>query len=100
MRVARGVQNKVLEGMAMGRPVVVTEAGREGLFAQNERELLVADEPGEFALRLIAVLRGQYPSLGRRAREYVVREHGWEGKRGRLLRLLEGERETEPEGDP
>jgi sugar transferase (PEP-CTERM/EpsH1 system associated) len=100
MRVARGVQNKVLEGMAMARPVVVTEAGREGLNAQNEKELLVADEPEEFALKVSAVIRGRYPSLAQEARAYVVREHGWEGKRCRLLRLLEGVGETQPEVDP
>jgi hypothetical protein len=79
---------------------VVTEAGREGLNAKNENEILVADGPEEFAGRLAAVIRGGYSSLGRKARAYVVREHGWEGKRCRLLRLLEGVGETQPEVDP
>ncbi|WP_295608025.1 TIGR03087 family PEP-CTERM/XrtA system glycosyltransferase [uncultured Lamprocystis sp.] len=55
MRIARGVQNKVLEGMAMGRPVVVTSKGLEGIAAVPGRDVLVADEPAAYAREIVAV---------------------------------------------
>src|SRR5512143_322945 len=45
LRIARGVQNKVLEAMAMGRPVVATAAAAAGLGARLDDEICIADEP-------------------------------------------------------
>jgi len=88
MRVARGVQNKVLEGMAMAQPIVVTSAGLEGLSARDGEHLLVADEPDGFARRVVAALEGKHSELGHAAREWVRREYDWTSRREQLIELL------------
>jgi glycosyltransferase involved in cell wall biosynthesis len=52
-----GIQNKVLEAMAVGTPVVSTTVGNQGTQATPERELLVADSPEDFACAVDRLLR-------------------------------------------
>jgi glycosyltransferase involved in cell wall biosynthesis len=87
LRIARGIQNKVLEGMAMARPVVATRQALEGIDALAEREILVADEPQAMAT---AVMRaGDNPGLGPTARARVVADYNWSNNLVRVDRLLE-----------
>ncbi len=51
-----GIRIKILEGMAMGRPVVTTSVGIEGIHAENKRDLLVADDPESFKDHLIRLV--------------------------------------------
>ncbi|MCP4450390.1 MAG: glycosyltransferase, partial [Planctomycetes bacterium] len=78
MRIARGIQNKVLEGMAMARPVVVTSMGLEGISAQDESEVWVADDVPGFVNRIDSILDGDGAGLGIAARERVCRDFTWE----------------------
>lgn len=57
LRIARGLQNKVLEAMAMRRPVVATSAVADGLMVQPGHNVLVADEPAQFALKVADLCR-------------------------------------------
>jgi sugar transferase (PEP-CTERM/EpsH1 system associated) len=77
MHIARGVQNKVLEAMAMAKPVVLTPAALEGLHALPDQDLLVAGNAGIFARRVSEVLSARWGGLGQSARAYVEREHRW-----------------------
>ncbi|SMC26403.1 sugar transferase, PEP-CTERM/EpsH1 system associated [Desulfacinum hydrothermale DSM 13146] len=90
LRLARGVQNKVLEGMAMGRPAVVTPAALDGIEAQPGRHVLVAEDEDGFARRVLGVLRDPdlAEELGGRARRFVKEHHGWEAGMDRLERVL------------
>ena len=56
LQIGRGVQNKVLEAMAMGLPVVATPQAREGLDSCQDDELLTAASPAEFAAAIGRVL--------------------------------------------
>jgi sugar transferase (PEP-CTERM/EpsH1 system associated) len=56
MRIARGVQNKILEAMAMGVPVVTTSLGFEGITATPGRDIFVEDLPESFANRVIELM--------------------------------------------
>jgi sugar transferase (PEP-CTERM/EpsH1 system associated) len=94
MRIARGIQNKVLEGMAMARPVVVTSLGLEGIDAVQGQSVLVADEADDFADRVFEVLRGRYATLGTRARERVLRRYQWSRATDRFVALVEGAEQT------
>jgi len=88
LRIARGIQNKVLEGMAMGKPVVTTPQGLEGILAEPERHLLVAETPEGFA---DAVLRSTSPAvahLGPNARHLMQTSYGWPACLAALDRLL------------
>ncbi len=89
MRIARGIQNKVLEGMAMAKPVVTTSLGLEGLTAQPGRHLHVADDPGRFADTVLGLLQAETAcDTGAAGRELVVREYGWKAAAGALEALL------------
>ncbi len=92
MRIARGVQNKVLEGMAMGRPVVVTSKGLEGIAAVPGRDLLVADEPAAYAGEIVAVLSGCALKQGPAARRLVEAHYGWAESAQKMVALVLGER--------
>ncbi len=86
MRVARGVQNKVLEAMAMDRPVLTTRAGAEGLGEAVAEHTAVLDAPEDQQRRLADWLTG---AAAPRPRAYVLRHFSWEGVYRRLDRLLE-----------
>ena len=78
LRIARGTQNKVLEAMAMARPVVTTTDAFAGLRATPGEDLLVADGAAAFAAQCAAVLRGEHPGLGAAARAAVARHYAWD----------------------
>lgn len=79
LRIARGVQNKVLEAMAMARPVVASPAAFEGIEAMPGTELLVADgaeAQAEAVLRLIGDASSAR-EIGVAARARIVADYGW-----------------------
>jgi len=91
LRIARGIQNKVLEGMAMARPIVTTPGALEGINAQNERDLLVGKTEREIAEAVMRVLEGQAPAgLGANARAFVVAHHEWSANFAKLDALMRG----------
>jgi glycosyltransferase involved in cell wall biosynthesis len=51
-----GIRIKILEGMALGRPVVTTSIGMEGIMAENDKELLIGDEPEIFKDQILRFL--------------------------------------------
>ncbi|MCJ7725117.1 MAG: glycosyltransferase, partial [Acidimicrobiia bacterium] len=59
LRVGAGLQNKILEGMSMGLPMVVTSVANEGIGAEAGRHLLVSDTPEEFAAAIVTLLRDE-----------------------------------------
>lgn len=77
LRVARGIQNKVLEAMAMARPVIASTPAFEGIQAVPGRDLLVADGAEATARAVQAVLRGEWPGLCAAARAAVAARHDW-----------------------
>jgi sugar transferase (PEP-CTERM/EpsH1 system associated) len=77
LRIARGIQNKVLEAMAMSRPVVATSGAFAGVRAVPGRDLLVADDPAAFAAAVAAALDGRHPALGAQARAAMLAGHDW-----------------------
>ena len=90
LRLARGVQNKVLEAMAMGKPTVVSPHAAAGVEATPGAELLVAAGPEEFANQIDALLLGRHPGLGAAARQRVLTDYRWETNLSRIDRLLKG----------
>ena len=80
MRIARGIQNKVLEAMAMGRPVVVTADALEGIDATAGVELLLADGTEAFAARCLEAARPEAAAVGQAARRLIERSYSWAGR--------------------
>lgn len=89
LKIARGIQNKVLEAMAMARPVVATPQAFEGVRATPGRDLLVADGAASTAASVAAVLDGVHPGLGEAARAAVMAGHDWTATLRRLDAVLE-----------
>jgi glycosyltransferase involved in cell wall biosynthesis len=86
LRFAAGVQNKVLEAMAAGRPVVTKGAIAEGLGATPGRDLLVADEAPAMAARIVDLLGDEalQQKLGQAGRQFVCRNYRWDFVAGRM----------------
>jgi sugar transferase (PEP-CTERM/EpsH1 system associated) len=92
LRVARGLQNKVLEAMAMRVPVVASPAAFQGLSAVANRDLLVAGEPEAFSRAVVALLR-QPPTrdaFAAAGRAFAERSHNWDTLLSRLEQLVTG----------
>ena len=93
LRIARGMQNKVLEAMACGKAVVVSAKALGGIQAEKGRDLLVADSPEEFLVCVERLLKntGRAEAMGKAARRYIEENFSWERNLGRdLLPLLKG----------
>lgn len=91
LRVARGIQNKVLEAMAMAKPVVATPEAVEGIRASPEKELSLASDANAFATATLALLDGtDGRQMGDLARARVIRDYGWENSLHRIRKFLEG----------
>lgn len=89
LRIARGVQNKVLEAMAMAAPVVLTPPAREGIEVRDGEELLEAAGAPAFAAAVERILAGGGRDMGRRARARVRRDFGWASSLAALDAQLE-----------
>jgi glycosyltransferase involved in cell wall biosynthesis len=88
LRIARGIQNKVLEGMAMAKIVIASAAAAEGIDAEPEREILLADSVGDYVRALALVFEGAFTELGRNARSRILTSYGWAANLDRIGRLL------------
>jgi sugar transferase (PEP-CTERM/EpsH1 system associated) len=90
-RIARGVQNKVLEAMAMGLPVVGTSMAFRGLQATAADGVRIADEPEALAQEVLTLLRdgALRRRCARQSRQFVCRHHRWQDHGERLEALLQ-----------
>lgn len=89
MRIARGIQNKVLEAMAMARPVLVTAQALEGIDAQPGSELLLAHDEGAWVQAVLDHLRKPDNGIGPAARKRVLQSYDWERNLATVSALLE-----------
>ena len=90
LHIARGVQNKVLEAMAMAKPVVATHDATRSLGVQAGHHLWVENDPRRFANAVVEALQGpDREVLARNARAYVEVHHSWAGLMKDFERYLE-----------
>jgi glycosyltransferase involved in cell wall biosynthesis len=80
LRISRGIQNKVIEAMAMGRPVLATRGALTGLSVQPGEEAVCADDAPQWAAELVSLFADEdrRRRVGAAAREYVLRQHAWD----------------------
>jgi sugar transferase (PEP-CTERM/EpsH1 system associated) len=95
LRTARGIQNKVLEGMAMGCAVVASSLAFEGIRAVPGRDLLIADSAESMVGRVVEILAGHHPGLGDAARQVVEQSYSWAAKLAPLDTMLDLARSPE-----
>jgi glycosyltransferase involved in cell wall biosynthesis len=79
LRMARGIQNKVLEAMAMARPVVASAQAAEGIDATSGKHLIIVPGPAAEAHAVIGLLSdpARAEMLGIAARARMVERYSW-----------------------
>jgi len=95
LRIARGIQNKVLEAMAMELPVIASPEAFEGVRALPGRDLLVAEGAAAMAQAVMDVLDGRHVAMGAFARAAVLAGHDWSRTLLRLDLAMRRERNLE-----
>ena len=97
MRIGTGLQNKLLEAMAMERPCVTTPLANDALQGQPGRDLLVgtADEAGDLVVRLLDD-PAHAAAVGSRGRTFVRKRYDWGAATARLEAVFD--RRSDPAG--
>jgi sugar transferase (PEP-CTERM/EpsH1 system associated) len=90
LRIARGIQNKILEAMAMARPVIASPECAAAVDAEKGTELLTAGSPAEYIAELTRVLDAPETavSIGQSARRRVVERYSWDAHLAAIDRYL------------
>jgi len=89
MRVARGIQNKAFEAMAMARPLVASSAVAQGIVAAPGVEFEIAADAREYAQKVLALMDvATGNAMGQRARRRIVADYNWDVKLGMFSDLL------------
>ncbi|ABU57718.1 glycosyltransferase [Roseiflexus castenholzii] len=86
LRYGVGIQNKVLEAMAMATPVVAARHAARALHAVEGRDLLLAEHPREYADAIFRLMEDpqRAAAIGASGRRYVEQHHTWDAAAGRL----------------
>ncbi len=82
LRIARGIQNKVLEAMAMGKPLVATSGAVAGITAENGRHFLVADTADSISAAVARLLQDETSrhQMGQTSRDFITHHYDWNKK--------------------
>lgn len=93
LTIARGIQNKVLEAMAMARPVVASSCAAEGIDASDGAHLLIADNAAEQAAKVMGLIADPMAAtaLGQAARARMEQRYRWSATLRDLPAMLLGE---------
>ena len=88
VRLGGGFRGKILEAMAVGRPVVSTSLGAEGIPAVNRENIIIADNEEDFARGISNLLNDEalFQKISRNARQLVEEKYAWE----KGVEILEG----------
>jgi sugar transferase (PEP-CTERM/EpsH1 system associated) len=99
LRVARGIQNKLLEALAAGCAVATTPGPAGGLRAVDGEHLLIAETAAELAAAVLRLLADRHLAarLGANARALVEREYRWAPRQARFAALVEAVAAAETE---
>ena len=91
VRLGAGVQNKILEYMALGIPTITSAIGLEGLEANPNIDILIANEPQEYvdAIIKLSINKKFRESVSIKGREYVENNHSWESRLSPIMQLFD-----------
>jgi polysaccharide biosynthesis protein PslH len=91
LRIGGGTRLKIFEAMAMGKPVVSTTIGAEGLPITPGADVLIADSPGTFADGVVRLFRSEEERtrVGEAGRRLVAEQYDWSAVFGHLEQALE-----------
>jgi sugar transferase (PEP-CTERM/EpsH1 system associated) len=91
LRSGSGTRIKIFEAMAMGKAVVSTTMGAEGLPVSHGENIILADDPADFARQVVQLLRDpqRRAQLGRAARRLVAENYGWPSVAAHFDRIMQ-----------
>jgi sugar transferase (PEP-CTERM/EpsH1 system associated) len=100
LSVARGVQNKVLEAMAMEKPVFASSEAATGIDAEHGKHFFVSSDDDEMASQINAhfAMRKKVQAVGIAARRHVQDTMSWDAMLAKLPQLLLGDEKARSEG--
>lgn len=89
MQSGSGMQNKILEAMSIGLPVIATELGRGDIKALNGKSILIANTPDQFVGSCIELLSNieKQDLIGNNARIFIKDNHSWEDIKKKYLKI-------------
>lgn len=90
LRIARGVQNKVLEAMALGKQVIASSQAAEGIEAEPGQHFLIADDAEAYTAAVLTALAQPRTEMGMAARSHMLQCYGWSASLSQFDRLLAG----------
>ena len=92
LRFAAGVQNKILQAMALGVPVVTTSLGNEGIGAKPGEEILIAKSNSDFAKKVASLLRDNNlrNKIGLNGKKFVKNKFDWSVFAKRAKKIEDG----------
>jgi sugar transferase (PEP-CTERM/EpsH1 system associated) len=103
LRIARGIQNKVLEAMAMEKTVVASPQAMEGIRATIGKELFVAGDDNAYVDQILALLDAgastRVAQVGHAARARVLSDYSWESSLNRLDAMIRPSHPQQPDAD-
>ncbi|MGL4409644.1 TIGR03087 family PEP-CTERM/XrtA system glycosyltransferase [Zoogloea sp.] len=90
LNIARGTQNKILEAMAMGVPVVTSSVAAGGVDAESEKHFLVADTPEDYARQVLRICSSaaERQRLAESGRARMLSNHAWPRSMERLDAII------------
>ncbi|WP_262695021.1 TIGR03087 family PEP-CTERM/XrtA system glycosyltransferase [Kordiimonas aquimaris] len=97
LQTARGIQNKVLEGMAMAKPVIATSAANEGINAPDNEAIIIADTAEAYVAAINNLLADPKQSavIGKNARKFVEQHFSWSASWSALDNMINSARTQE-----
>ncbi|MBO4599163.1 MAG: glycosyltransferase, partial [Bacteroidales bacterium] len=92
MQTGSGLQNKLLEAMAMQMPCVTTAIANDSLHADPEKEILVGNTPQAFADHIVKLLESEElrDTIARNGNQFVHQHFSWEQSCEKLSEVLRG----------
>jgi glycosyltransferase involved in cell wall biosynthesis len=90
LRIARGVQNKVLQAFSCGLPVIATSMGAEGIDYTDGKNILIADTPDAFfdSVERLISNKDLYQSIKENALKLIKNHYTWDAKLAPLEKIL------------
>jgi polysaccharide biosynthesis protein PslH len=90
MMIGTGLQNKLLEAMAVGIPCITTDLANNALLAKPNEEILIANDVETFVYQIDVVLNNKdlYAKLSKNGKKFVREKYAWKPLNDKLAQLL------------
>lgn len=90
LRMASGIQNKILQAMAMNKPIVTTIIGAGGIEGYDKKDIIVANDAEDFAQQIIELFtnRELLQEVGKGGREFVEKNYSWASAGNKIDQLI------------